>query len=149
MEETVTLNEEAIKLVVDEIVKKYAGKSIDEEELTQKCKNMTIQEMEKVFVSVKEAGIIIEEKEEDKINLPSVESTSDDSVKIYLKDIGQVPLLTGDEEIKLAITTIRKRYKEGIFAAVTPSSIQWKFSYLVEHLIEEKEWYLRNQKGRA
>ncbi|MFU7517315.1 DUF3783 domain-containing protein [Clostridium sp. HCS.1] len=54
-----------------------------------------------------------------------------------------------DEEIKLAITTIRKRYKEGIFAAVTPSSIQWKFSYLVEHLIEEKEWYLRNQKGRA
>ena len=34
---------------VQEIVKKYAGKSIDEEELTQKCKNMTIQEMEKVF----------------------------------------------------------------------------------------------------
>lgn len=54
-----------------------------------------------------------------------------------------------DQEIKLAITAIRKRYKEGIFAAVTPSSIQWKFSYLVQHLIEEKEWYLRNQKGRA
>lgn len=54
-----------------------------------------------------------------------------------------------DEEIKLAITTIRKRFKEGIFAAVTPTSIEWKFSYLVEHLIEEKEWYLRNQKGRA
>lgn len=54
-----------------------------------------------------------------------------------------------DEEIKLAITTIRKRYKEGIFAAVTPTSIEWKFSYLIEHLIEEREWYLRNQKGRA
>lgn len=54
-----------------------------------------------------------------------------------------------DEEIKLAIATIRKRFKEGIFAAVTPTSIEWKFSYLVEHLIEEKEWYLRSQKGRA
>ena len=54
-----------------------------------------------------------------------------------------------DEEIKLAITTIRKRYKEGIFAAVTPTSIEWKFSYLLEHLIEERDWYFRNQKGRA
>ena len=54
-----------------------------------------------------------------------------------------------DEEIKLTITDIRKRFKEGIFAAVTPTSIEWKFSYLLEHLIEEREWYLRNQKGRA
>lgn len=54
-----------------------------------------------------------------------------------------------DEEIKLAIAGIRKRFKEGIFAAVTPTSVEWKFSYLVEHLIEEKEWYLKNQKGRA
>lgn len=54
-----------------------------------------------------------------------------------------------DEEIKLAITGIRKRFKEGIFAAVTPTSVEWKFSYLIEHLIEEREWYLKNQKGRA
>ena len=54
-----------------------------------------------------------------------------------------------DEEIKLAIAGIRKRFKEGIFAAVTPTSVEWKFGYLVEHLIEEKEWYLKNQKGRA
>lgn len=54
-----------------------------------------------------------------------------------------------DEEIKSAISVIRSRFKEGIFAAVTPTSIEWKFSYLVEHLIEEREWYLRNQKGRA
>lgn len=54
-----------------------------------------------------------------------------------------------DEEIKLTITDIRKRFKEGIFAAVTPTSIEWKFSYLLEHLIEEREWYLRSQKGRA
>ena len=54
-----------------------------------------------------------------------------------------------DLEIKSAITEIRKRFKGGIFAAVTPTSIRWKFSYLVEHLIEEREWYLKSQKGRA
>ncbi|MBQ6820198.1 MAG: DUF3783 domain-containing protein [Clostridium sp.] len=54
-----------------------------------------------------------------------------------------------DEEIKSSISMIRQRFKNGIFAVVTPSSIEWRFSYLVEHLIEEREWYLKNQKGRA
>ena len=54
-----------------------------------------------------------------------------------------------DNEISLIIKEIRQRFKGGIFATVTPSSIEWKFSYLVEHLIEEREWYLNNQKGRA
>ncbi|WP_288222204.1 DUF3783 domain-containing protein [uncultured Clostridium sp.] len=54
-----------------------------------------------------------------------------------------------DEEIKIAIKNIRQRFKGGIFAAVTPTSIQWEFSYLVEHLIEEREWYLNSKKGRA
>lgn len=54
-----------------------------------------------------------------------------------------------DEEIKSTVRSIRQRFKGGIFAAVTPTSIEWKFSYLVEHLIEEREWYLNNQKGRA
>jgi hypothetical protein len=54
-----------------------------------------------------------------------------------------------DEEIKSAVRSIRQRFKGGIFAAVTPTSINWKFSYLVEHLIEEREWYLKSQKGRA
>ncbi|MGG7144082.1 DUF3783 domain-containing protein [Clostridium nigeriense] len=54
-----------------------------------------------------------------------------------------------DEEIKDAVRSIRQRFKDGIFAAVTPNSINWKVSYLVEHLIEEREWYLKSQKGRA
>lgn len=54
-----------------------------------------------------------------------------------------------DEEVRLNIKSIRQIYKEGIFAVVTPKSIEWKFSYLIEHLIEEREWYLKNQKGRA
>ena len=54
-----------------------------------------------------------------------------------------------DEEIKIAIKNIRQRFKGGIFAAVTPTSIQWEFSYLVEHLIEEREWYRSMQGGKA
>ena len=54
-----------------------------------------------------------------------------------------------DEEVRLNIKSIRQFYKEGIFAVVTPTSMEWKFSYLIEHLIEEREWYLKNQKGRA
>lgn len=54
-----------------------------------------------------------------------------------------------DNEISLIIKEVRQRFKGGIFATVTPNSIEWKFSYLVEHLIEEREWYLNNQKGRA
>lgn len=53
-----------------------------------------------------------------------------------------------DEEISQNIASIRQRFKGGIFAVVTPTSIEWKFNYLVEHLIEEREWYLKNQKGR-
>ena len=37
-----------------------------------------------------------------------IDSSVDDSVKIYLKDIGKVPLLTADQEIELA-----KRMEEG------------------------------------
>ena len=53
-----------------------------------------------------------------------------------------------DEEISQIIASIRQRFKGGIFVVVTPTSIEWKFNYLVEHLIEEREWYLKNQKGR-
>ena len=55
--------------------------------------------------SVKVEGTV----EEDDIALDkSIDSSVDDSVKIYLKDIGKVPLLTADQEIELA-----KRMEEG------------------------------------
>ena len=54
-----------------------------------------------------------------------------------------------DEEVMINIKSIRQFYKEGIFAVVTDASMEWKFSYLVEHLIEERKWHLKNQKGRA
>ena len=36
-----------------------------------------------------------------------------------------------------------------IMAVVTETSKEWQFNYLVEHLIEEREWYRSMQGGKA
>ena len=54
-----------------------------------------------------------------------------------------------DEELHPTIKEIRKKIKGGLLAVVTSTTIDWKFSYLVNHLIEEKEWFLNQQKGRS
>lgn len=54
-----------------------------------------------------------------------------------------------DEELKICIKKIRETVKGGILATVTENSINWEFNYLAEHLAEEREWYLKQQKGRA
>lgn len=54
-----------------------------------------------------------------------------------------------DEELRDCIKKIRETVKGGILATVTEHSINWEFSYLAEHLAEEREWYLKQQKGRA
>lgn len=54
-----------------------------------------------------------------------------------------------DEELKACIKKIRETVKGGILATVTENSINWEFNYLAEHLAEEREWYLKQQKGRA
>ncbi|MBR5173623.1 MAG: hypothetical protein IKW16_01600, partial [Clostridia bacterium] len=64
--------------------------------------------MEMVFSALAEAKITIKEStpadELDKI----IEGSLDDSVKMYLKDIGRVALLSAEEEVVLA-----KRMEEG------------------------------------
>lgn len=54
-----------------------------------------------------------------------------------------------DEELKTCIKKIRETVKGGILATVTEHSINWEFNYLAEHLAEEREWYLKQQKGRV
>lgn len=54
-----------------------------------------------------------------------------------------------DDELQPHIKVIRQKIKGGLLAVVTPTTIDWKFSYLVDHLIEEREWFLNQQKGRS
>ena len=49
-------------------------------------------------------------------------------------------------EMSDVIRETRSIVKKGVLAMVTPTSINWKFNYLIKHLIEEREWYLKNRK---
>lgn len=51
-----------------------------------------------------------------------------------------------DEEVETVIKDIKlKLNKMPILAAITETSVNWKFEYLLQHLIEEREW-LKNKK---
>lgn len=53
-----------------------------------------------------------------------------------------------DEQLKVTIRYIRGFIQGGVLAICTPQNYKWTFKYLLEHLIEEREWYQANQKGR-
>ncbi|WP_027625409.1 DUF3783 domain-containing protein [Clostridium lundense] len=47
-----------------------------------------------------------------------------------------------DKNLDKSITILRKNLKESpILAVVTPTSIEWTFKSLIEHLMEEREWF--------
>jgi len=47
-----------------------------------------------------------------------------------------------DEELKESIRLIKSVIQPApIFAIVTDTSVDWTFEHLLEHLIEEREWY--------
>lgn len=53
-----------------------------------------------------------------------------------------------DEQLKVTIRYIRSFVQGGVLAICTPQNYKWTFSYLLEHLIEEREWFQSQQKGR-
>jgi len=53
-----------------------------------------------------------------------------------------------DEQLKVTIRYIRGFIKGGVLAVSTAQNYKWTFKYLLEHLVEEKEWFEAQQKGR-
>lgn len=89
----------------------YAGKKgnvITTDEIFAKIEKLSLnsEEMEDMYRVFEEHKVVVREVEvEDKTNLEKLmtaDTSTDDSVKMYLRDIGSVPLLTAEEEQQLA-----------------------------------------------
>lgn len=102
--------EERKKQVIEKIIETFKEKkSINEDELLNRMDRLSLDasEMESVYSTLEENGIKVISSDEEKINdqmLQKImnEVNIDDSVKMYLKDIGKVPLLSAAEEQELA-----------------------------------------------
>ena len=103
--------EQLLKAEIEKLISMgKANGSVTEEEIIAKLEKISVtpEEMEVVFKALAEAKITIKENVPDSELDKIIEGSVDDSVKMYLKDIGKVALLTAEDEVELA-----KRMEEG------------------------------------
>lgn len=113
LDEKKVQRDEKIKSEAKSIAALYKGKTMKMTEFEKFSDKFSLQpdETSMVFEILKQEGVEIQEENEDitkELVFDNIDATTDDSVKMYLKDIGQVPLLKTDEEKELA-----KKMSEG------------------------------------
>ncbi len=102
-----------IEAEINRLISVYKDGNIKESELNDKLEKfgltidkygLTVQELSDIYKALEDGGIIIEQSAPSEVYDISdgLEAATDDSVKMYLKDIGTVALLTPDEERDLA-----------------------------------------------
>ena len=114
--EKILQREEKIRSEAVKIATNYKDKVMtmsEFEKLTDKL-SLLPDETSVVFEIFKNSGVEIQEENDviKEMSFDGIDATTDDSVKMYLKDIGQVPLLQSDEERELA-----ERMSQGDVAA--------------------------------
>lgn len=103
-----SITEEQLEQLKTDFVNTYKPKgSIGSDSLCDKLEKIDIDstQMEEIYKTLEENGIkIVDDYEKDKELYDQLlkEISMDDPVKMYLKDIGKVPLLSADDEIELA-----------------------------------------------
>ena len=113
-----TITDEKLNELIGKIASDYKMKgSISTNDLYDILEkfDLTPLQIEQVYRTLPEQGVSIfdeEEREKELFEQALSDIGLDDPVKMYLKDIGRVPLLSGDEEIELA-----RRMQEGDEAA--------------------------------
>ena len=102
--------------------------------------------------SLKELGNIIEIKP-DMVEL-KIHEIASGKVNAEVIEVVEVPnekviLFNNfkDNEVRNLIKKVRMNVQGGVLAVVTPMSRNWSFKYLMNHLLEEREWYRKQQKG--
>lgn len=109
------------------------------------------EEREKIQVAVKRhisTGIIEINKSMGGMKLSDI--LDEKKVEIFNKPLPEEKVVIfnnfTDGEVETVIKDIKlKLNKMPILAAITETSVNWKFEYLLQHLIEEREW-LKNKK---
>ncbi len=115
--------EEKIEIAITALVE-HARKrknKVTEDEVLSKIERLMLsaEELENVYAKLTDAKVSVQELTlEEKVSIDKIigEGSTDDSVKMYLKDIGTVPLLTPDEEVELAKLMTSENQEESAYA---------------------------------